>query len=238
MSAAGLGGGRMGRWGGAAHGGQIPPPFTLPADGEAADEGQDDLKERFIAFRGRVSESPSCVNTLLNPTRHELPDLRGGGGHRCAQLRAHVRMEPGEQGGFADTRPRALRARRESRKFGGESGEKREIALLRREMRSFSQPNPPSPPRKPPRLGLGPKCWGGRGGEKKGPPWHAEPAEPHPERLNLSNNRNRKEKNPQKDAENPAALGGGERREGGARIKQNPQIQSYERLSPLPSDVC
>ena len=70
--------------------GRSPPPFTPPADGEAADEGQDDLKERFIAFRGRVSESPSCVNTLLNPTRHELPDLRGGGRDTDARSSAHT----------------------------------------------------------------------------------------------------------------------------------------------------
>ena len=97
MSAAGLGGGEDGEMGGGQHmEGRSPPPFTPPADGEAADEGQDDLKERFIAFRGRVSESPSCVNTLLNPTRHELPDLQGGTG---TQMRAAPRTRADGAGG-------------------------------------------------------------------------------------------------------------------------------------------
>ena len=173
MSAAGLGGGEDGEMGGGQHmEGRSPPPFTPPADGEAADEGQDDLKERFIAFRGRVSESPSCVNTLLNPTRHELPDLRGGGTQMRAAPRTRADGAGGgrEKGGVADTRPRALRARRESRKFGGESGEKREIALLRREMRSFSQPNPPSPPPEAPTARVGAEMLGGGGGKKKKEP--------------------------------------------------------------------
>ena len=160
----------MGRWGGAAHGGQIPPPFTLPADGEAADEGQDDLKERFIAFRGRVSESPSCVNTLLNPTRHELPDLQGGTG---TQMRAAPRTRAdgaGGAGGVCGHTTQSTESPQGVEEIRGGKWRKTRNCASPKGDEELLATQPPFPSPEAPTARVGAEMLGGEGGGEKGTP--------------------------------------------------------------------